>query len=65
MAPGTPCSAANSSSMTPWSILPWRSACVPERNASSGVGGITDRGGKASGETGAAGNGASGVALPR
>src|SRR5262249_23878444 len=69
MAPGTPCSAANSSSMTACSVLPWRSACVPERNASCGVGGMAERGGSVSGATGAApgiapGTAASGVAPP-
>src|SRR5262249_48286172 len=52
MAPGTPCSAAYSSSMIACSVLPWRSNCVPERNASCGVGGMTERGGSVSGAIG-------------
>ena len=51
--------------MTACSVLPWRSACVPERNASCGVGGMAERGGNVSGATaGAAGTAASGVAPP-
>src|SRR5262249_25196019 len=64
IAPGTPCSAANSRSITAWSILPWRSNWVPERNESCGVGGRAgagDDGGRVSGATGTA---ASGVAPP-
>src|SRR4029079_7159637 len=59
-APGTPCSAAYSSSSTAWSVLPWRSACVPDRNASNGVAGPIERGGT----IGVTGTETSGVALP-
>src|SRR5262245_51236195 len=62
MAPGTPCSAAYSSSMSACSVLPWRSAWVPERNASCGDAGRPERGGTV--VSGAAGTAASGVALP-
>src|SRR5262247_3267796 len=62
MAPGTPCSAAYSNSMSACSVLPWRSAWVPERNASCGDAGRPERGGMV--VSGAAGTAASGVALP-
>src|SRR5262245_41256245 len=62
MAPGTPCSAAYSSSITACSVLPWRSAWVPERNASCGDAGRPERGGMV--VSGAAGTAASGSELP-
>src|SRR5262245_21299041 len=62
MAPGTPCSAAYSSSMNACSVLPWRSAWVPERNASCGDAGRPERGGMV--VSGAPGTAASGAALP-
>src|SRR5262245_24524792 len=66
MAAGTPCSAAYSSSISAWSVLPWRSAWVPDRSASCGDGGIAARGGgMVSGATGVSGTAASGVAPPR
>src|SRR5262245_21689609 len=62
MAPGTPCSAAYSSSMSACSVLPWRRAWVPERKASCGDVGRPERGGMV--VSGAPGTAASGVALP-
>src|SRR2546430_3002535 len=65
MAPGTPCSAAYSSSVSACSVLPRRSDWVPERKAWGGVGGTAERGGSAGGATGAAGGTATGgVAVP-
>src|SRR5262249_12504334 len=64
IAPGTPCSATTYRSSAAWSMLPWRSSWVRERNESCGVGGTAsgrDDGGTVIGATGTA---ASGVAPP-